>query len=423
LGAQAFVAVCKTCQSLVQMLTGKLGMTLDEVIGTGSGSEHRNGVVNVGKRVYVGNLSWSASWQDLKDHFRQVGNVVYSCIMEEGTGRSKGCGIVEFERPSEAAAAIETLHNTVIGGRPIIVREDREDRDLKSGGSSGVALAVASLSNSKEAPVQTGGRGGGKGSGKSFSKSAGKVGPGSANVQVCKRVYVGNLSYKTSWQDLKDHFRQVGKVAYSNIMEERESGRSKGCGIVEFEMQREAAAAIKELHDSELDGRLITVREDREDHDVKGVPARRADRRPAAIPGRDGGSARSGKRKQSSSSSCGEIRVHVARRIYVGNLSYTTSWQDLKDCFRTFGSVVHAAIMEHDGRSKGSGIVEFSRPEDAARAIEEMADNELDGRPLIIREDREDRDLERGSGVKTVPVWVKVGNDDDRLPMSKRTRR
>jgi len=401
------------------MLTGKLGMTLDEVIGTGS--EHRNGVVSVGKRVYVGNLSWSARWQDLKDHFRQVGKVVYTCVMEESTGRSRGCGIVEFESPSEAAAAIETLHNTVIGGRPIIVREDREDRDLKSGSPPGVALAVASLSNGKEAPVQIGGRGGGKGSGKSLGKNAGKE-AFSANVgNVCKRVYVGNLSYKTSWQDLKDHFRQVGKVAYSNIMEERESGRSKGCGIVEFETQREAAAAIKSLHDSELDGRLISVREDREDHDLKGAPARGADRRPAAVSDRDVGPARSGKRKQSSS--CSEIRVHVARRIYVGNLSYATSWQDLKDCFRSFGSVVHAAIMEHDGRSRGCGIVEFSRPEDAARAIEEMADSELDGRPLIIREDREDRDLERGSGAKTVPVWVNVGSDDDRLPMSKRPRR
>lgn len=411
------------------MLTNKLGMSLDDVISSNSQTQ-RNGVVTVGKRVYVGNLSWSASWQDLKDHFRQVGNVVYSNIMEENGGRSKGCGIVEFESSAEAAAAIETLHNTVIAGRPIIVREDREDRDLKDGGPPGVALAVASLGNGHDSAAHYGGKSGGKGSGKGYStagsKGSGKgtavkVDTGAGQMLVCKRVYVGNLSYKTSWQDLKDHFRQAGNVVYSNVMEDRDTGKSKGCGIIEFETQREAATAIKILHDSELDGRLVSVREDREDRDLKGgakgspkgsskdvyrAPA--AESRPAPA-----------KRK----SACSEIRVQVARRIYVGNLSYNTSWQDLKDFFRPMGSVVHAAIMEQSGQSKGCGIVEFTRPEDAARAIEEMADREFNGRPLVIREDREDRDLERGARARTVPAWVKVGSEDDRLPPSKRVRR
>jgi len=51
--------------------------------------------------------------------------------MEERPGRSKGCGIVEFESPDEAIAAIEQLNDTDLGGRPIQVREDREDRDLQ----------------------------------------------------------------------------------------------------------------------------------------------------------------------------------------------------------------------------------------------------------------------------------------------------
>ena len=82
-------------------------------------------------RVYVGNLSWGTSWQDLKDHFRPCGSVVHAKIMEEPGGRSKGCGIVEFESPEEAVAAIEQLNDSDLDGRPIQGREDREDRDLR----------------------------------------------------------------------------------------------------------------------------------------------------------------------------------------------------------------------------------------------------------------------------------------------------
>lgn len=56
--------------------------------------------------------------------FGQVGRVRYADVLREaGPGsRSKGCGIVEFEAPEEAAAAITDLHDTVLGGRQIFVR-------------------------------------------------------------------------------------------------------------------------------------------------------------------------------------------------------------------------------------------------------------------------------------------------------------
>ena len=81
-----------------------------------------------------------------------------------------------------------------------------------------------------------------------------KGGPG-------RRVFVGNLAYKTSWQDLKDHMRQVGEVLYADIFKDFRN-RSKGCGIVEFSKESEAQAAIKELNSTQLDGRKIFLRED-----------------------------------------------------------------------------------------------------------------------------------------------------------------
>lgn len=72
-----------------------------------------------------------------------------------------------------------------------------------------------------------------------------------------RRLYVGNLAYKTSWQDLKDHFKTAGTVTYAKTV--------KGWGIVEMETVEEAEAAIAQLNDVELDGRPLNVREDRED--------------------------------------------------------------------------------------------------------------------------------------------------------------
>lgn len=59
---------------------------------------------------------------------------------------------------------------------------------------------------------------------------------------------------------------------------------------------------------------------------------------------------------------------------------------------RQSGDVVHADIIEgNDGRSKGCGIVEYSSAREARRAISEMTDTELNGRPIFCREDREDK--------------------------------
>ena len=93
---------------------------------TGMGEE-----IRVGRRCFVSNLAWRTSWQDLKDEFRKCGTVVYSNVMRDESNRSKGWGIVEFETAEEAVTAMNTMNGVEIHGRPIIVREDREDREIK----------------------------------------------------------------------------------------------------------------------------------------------------------------------------------------------------------------------------------------------------------------------------------------------------
>jgi RNA recognition motif-containing protein len=89
---------------------------------------------------------------------------------------------------------------------------------------------------------------------------------------VNKKLYVGNLSYSTTEDELRQRFAEVGPVVSANIITDRGSGRSKGFGFVEMETEEAAQAAIEQLNQSELDRRTITVSEARppREHSKKG---------------------------------------------------------------------------------------------------------------------------------------------------------
>ncbi|CAD6919942.1 unnamed protein product [Tilletia controversa] len=73
------------------------------------------------------------------------------------------------------------------------------------------------------------------------------------------KIYVGNLSWHTTDQSLRDAFSPFGELQDSIVMKDRETGRSRGFGFVTFRNGDEANAAITSLHESELDGRRIRV--------------------------------------------------------------------------------------------------------------------------------------------------------------------
>ena len=75
------------------------------------------------------------------------------------------------------------------------------------------------------------------------------------------KLYVGNLSFDTTNQDLNDQFGAYGTVTSSNIIEDRETGRSRGFGFVEMSSEQEGRAAIEQLDGKEVDGRNLKVNE------------------------------------------------------------------------------------------------------------------------------------------------------------------
>jgi RNA recognition motif-containing protein len=78
---------------------------------------------------------------------------------------------------------------------------------------------------------------------------------------MATKLYVGNLSFKTTGDHLREHFSQAGTVESASIIEDRETGRSRGFGFVEMATAEEAAAAIEQFNGKELDGRSLTVNE------------------------------------------------------------------------------------------------------------------------------------------------------------------
>jgi RNA recognition motif-containing protein len=72
-------------------------------------------------------------------------------------------------------------------------------------------------------------------------------------------IYVGNLSYEATEDDLRQAFSAYGQVSSVSIITDRDSGRSRGFGFVEMPVQAEAEAAIRELNGQDLKGRDLTV--------------------------------------------------------------------------------------------------------------------------------------------------------------------
>lgn len=198
---------------------------------------------------------------------------------------------------------------------------------------------------------------------------------------LSRRVFFGNLPWRTRWQDLKDWLKENGfEATFTNIGRDRRTNRSKGFGLAEFATEEEAQKVVEKLNDMELDGRKIYVREDRGSQ----PPPEKGEKD-------DGGNNTSGgdapKRQERSFQSQG---VATSGRVYVGNLAWSVNWRELVDHFSTVGEVVFAEILTGvRDRSMGCAIVMYKTTKEAQKAVDELTDTSINDRKIYVREDRE----------------------------------
>ncbi|KAH0107717.1 hypothetical protein KCU66_g13558, partial [Aureobasidium melanogenum] len=356
------------------------------------------------RRVYVGNLSYDVKWHHLKDFMRQAGEVIFADVLLLPNGMSKGCGIVEYATRDQAQNAVNTLSNQNLMGRLVYVREDREAEPRFSSGGQGGGMRGG---------FQGGMRGG-------FGGGYDAMGGGPGMMGGSRQIYVSNLPYTVGWQDLKDLFRQAahtGTVVRADV-HVTPDGRMKGSGIVAFDNPDDAQVAIQQFNGYDWNGRILEVREDR----FAGPPGFGGGRGGfmggrggfgGQFGGRGGFMGRGGFGGQFGgrggfgggfggappggfhggppaapappnpftdfATSGGE----PGPVIYVRNLPWSTSNEDLVELFTTIGKVERAEIQyEPNGRSRGTGVVEFGSAEDAGTAITKFSGYQYGGRPL-----------------------------------------
>ena len=80
---------------------------------------------------------------------------------------------------------------------------------------------------------------------------------------MSKKLYVGNLAFQTTNQDLQQLFAQAGTVESASVIEDRDTGQSKGFAFVEMSTEEEAAAAIEQFNGKAVAGRALKVNEAR----------------------------------------------------------------------------------------------------------------------------------------------------------------
>jgi RNA recognition motif-containing protein len=88
------------------------------------------------------------------------------------------------------------------------------------------------------------------------------------------KLYVGNLSFETSKDDLQTMFAEAGTVESVSLIEDRETGRSRGFGFVEMSTKEEGAAAIEKFNGHDLGGRALKVNEAKPRESRSGVNTR-----------------------------------------------------------------------------------------------------------------------------------------------------
>lgn len=163
----------------------------------------------MGTKLYVGNLPYSTSDQDLMDLFSAHSPASASIITDRATGRSKGFGFVEFNEDSVAQKAAEELNGSSVEGRSIVVNIARPKEE--------------------------------------------------DDVQPGDKLYVGNLSYDMDDSGLTDLFSKYGSVVKAEIIRFSDTQKSKGFGFVQFSSVEEATAAL-ELNGQDIDGRKLIVK-------------------------------------------------------------------------------------------------------------------------------------------------------------------
>ena len=212
------------------------------------------------------------------------------------------------------------------------------------------------------------------------------------------KVFVGNLSFKTTKNDLAATFSQAGKVVDANIITRGQ--RSLGYGFVDFESQEAADKAISTLHKFSLDGREINVELAKPADPNRaprtsgssyrgrgtGAPRGRGGRGGYGAPRGRGGRGRGGRGGRGGRAPTNtRSRTPSTTTLFATNLPFSLEDQELRDLFSEYAVKSAYVVRRENNRSKGFGFIEFETEKDQQSALEKLNKQQVKGRELILR--------------------------------------
>lgn len=313
--------------------------------------------------VFIKNLDTAIDNKALHDTFAAFGNILSCKVAQDEQGNSKGYGFVHYETAEAANNAIKHVNGMLLNEKKVYVGHHIPKKDRMS-----------------------------------------KFEEMKANFT---NVYVKNVDLEATEEEFREMFEKYGEITSASLAIDNETGKHRGFGFVNFIKHEDAAKACEELNDHEWKGQRLYVgraqkKHEREEELRKQYEAQRLE-------------------KQSK---------YQGVNLYIKNLNDDVDDEKLRDMFSPFGTITSAKVMrdtspasrsdtpekkegeadaenedgegenkdddsEKDkitikgekkilGKSKGFGFVCFSNPEEATKAVTEMNQKMIEGKPLYV---------------------------------------
>lgn len=305
--------------------------------------------------VFIKNLDTAIDNKALHDTFAAFGNILSCKVAQDEFGSSRGYGFVHYETAEAANNAIKHVHGMLLNEKKVFVGHHIPKKDRRS-----------------------------------------KFDEMKANFT---NVYVKNIDPEVTDEEFRTMFENFGPITSASLSRDQETGISRGFGFVNFQEHQHAARAVDVLHESDLKGQTLYVsraqkKHEREEELRKQYEAARVEK----------ASKYQGVNLYDDLFS-GDLEVVLINDgRYIKNLDDEIDDERLRQEFAPYGTITSAKVMRDElskeekdadekegegarkrlGKSKGFGFVCFSSPEEASKAVTEMNQRMVNGKPLYV---------------------------------------
>ncbi|KAK9449505.1 uncharacterized protein V1518DRAFT_416180 [Limtongia smithiae] len=355
--------------------------------------------------LYVGELEPTVTEAMLFELFSQVGSVASIRVCRDAvTRRSLGYAYVNFHNAADGERALEELNYTHIKGRPCRIMWSQRDPSLRKTGAGNVFIknldpaidnkalhdTFAAFGNILSCKVAVDEYGQSRGYGFVHYETAEAAESAIKHVNgmlmndkkvfvghhIAKKdrqskfsemkanftnVYVKNVDSEVTDDQFRALFEKFGPITSVSLARDDE-GKSRGFGFVNFENHLDASQAVDELNESEVNGKKLYVGRAQKKHE-----------REEEL------------RKQYEAARIEKMSKYQGVNLYVKNLDDEVDDDKLLEEFSEHGTITSAKVMRDEaGKSKGFGFVCFSSPDEATKAVTEMNQRMINGKPLYV---------------------------------------